>query len=68
MTDIKDVKGLGFCVTIEHAKFMADFFCKNGIPSICLTGLSEDNERNNAQQKLVYGDIKFIFVAIDWNE
>lgn len=28
VTDIKDVKGLGFCVTIEHAKFMADFFAK----------------------------------------
>ncbi|MDD4084188.1 MAG: DUF3427 domain-containing protein [Acidaminococcaceae bacterium] len=68
VTDIKDVKGLGFCVTIEHAKFMADFFCKNGIPSICLTGLSEDNERNNAQQKLVYGDIKFIFVVDLYNE
>ena len=26
VTDINEVKGLGFCVSIEHARFMADYF------------------------------------------
>ena len=42
VTDIDDVKGLGFCVTIEHAGFMAEYFNMHGIPSICLTGESSD--------------------------
>ncbi len=38
VTDIDQVKGLGFCVSIEHAKYMAAFFEKVGIPSIALYG------------------------------
>lgn len=33
VTDINDVKGLGFCVTIEHAEFMTDYFNAHGIAS-----------------------------------
>ena len=34
VTDIDEVKGLGFCVSVEHAKFMTDFFNERGIPSM----------------------------------
>ena len=46
VTDIDEVKGLGFCVSIEHARFMADYFNTHGIPSMALTGDSSDEERN----------------------
>lgn len=34
VTDIDDVKGLGFCVTVEHAEFMCRYFNAHNIPSI----------------------------------
>ena len=63
VTDIDEVKGLGFCVSIEHARFMADYFNTHGIPSIALTGDSSDEERNTAKQRLISGEIRFIFVV-----
>ena len=45
VTDIDEVKGLGFCVSIEHAEFMCRYFNNHGIPSIFLTGKSSDAER-----------------------
>jgi superfamily II DNA or RNA helicase len=68
VTDLDDVKGLGFCVSVEHAKFMADFFLQQNIPAMCLTGTSPDNERNEAKQKLVSGEVRFIFVVDIYNE
>lgn len=68
VTDISDVKGLGFCVSIEHAKFMSDYFNTRGILSIFLVGISPDKERNSAKAKLVSGEIRFIFVVDIYNE
>ena len=66
--DINLVHGVGFCVSIEHAKFMNKIFNDEGIPSICLTGGSSDEERNSARTKLTSGEIKFIFVVDLYNE
>lgn len=49
VTDIDDVKGLGFCVTVEHAEFMSNYFNARGIPSMFLTGHSPDEERKAAK-------------------
>lgn len=68
VTDIGEVKGLGFCVSIEHAQFMSDRFNQAGIPSMCLTGQSPDEERDAAKQKLVSGEVRFIFVVDIYNE
>ncbi len=40
VTDIDDVKGLSFCVTVDHAEFMCRYFNEHGIPSMFLTGHS----------------------------
>lgn len=68
VTEIDEVKGLGFCVSVDHAKFMADIFNKSGIPSIELTGTSSDEIRKTAKERLVKGEIKFIFVVDIYNE
>ena len=68
VTDINEVKGLGFCVSIEHTRFMADYFNAHGVPSMALTGDSPDEERNAAKQRLVSGKIRFIFVVDIYNE
>lgn len=53
VTDIDDVKGLGFCVTVEHAEFMSNYFNARGIPSMFLTGHSPDEERKESKARLV---------------
>ncbi len=68
VADMEEVKGLGFCVSVEHAEFMSECFNKAGIPSIHLTGFSADEERNTAKQRLQNGEIKFIFVVDIYNE
>lgn len=68
VTDIDDVKGLGFCVTIEHAEFMSNYFNERGIPSMFLTGHSPDEERKEAKARLVKGEVRFIFVVDIYNE
>lgn len=68
VTDMEAVKGLGFCVSIEHAKFMAESFNAAGIPSISLVGGSNDEERRTAKARLVSGELQFIFVVDIYNE
>ena len=68
VTDIEDVKGLGFCASIEHAKFMSRYFNDCNIPSKDLTGLTPDDERSAAKKRLVQGEIRFIFVVDIYNE
>jgi superfamily II DNA or RNA helicase len=68
VTDMEVVKALGFCVSVEHAIFMAEHFNKCGIPSISLIGQSEDEERYTAKKRLVSGEIHFIFVVDIYNE
>lgn len=68
VTDIDAVKGLGFCVSIEHARFMADYFNEHGVPSLCLVGQSSDEERYTAKKRLVSGELRFLFVVDIYNE
>ncbi|MEO1814533.1 MAG: DUF3427 domain-containing protein [Acetobacterium sp.] len=68
VSDINAVRGLGFCVSQEHVKFMADFFNKMGIPSIYLISSSTDEERYTAKTRLLTGEIRFIFVVDLYNE
>ena len=68
VTEIKDVIGLGFCVSIKHAKFMAEFFSSHGIPSMYLVGTSPEEERKNVKAKLTNGEVNFVFVVDLFNE
>jgi hypothetical protein len=68
VTDLEQVKGLGFCVSIEHALYMANFFNKVGIPSVALYGNVDAKTRREAQYRLTQCEIKFIFVVDLYNE
>ena len=68
LNDMDTVKGLGFCVSKEHAAYMEKIFNEVGIPSIALDSDSDKDVRNNAKNKLVSGEIKFIFVVDLYNE
>ncbi|MCI6474429.1 MAG: DUF3427 domain-containing protein [Mucispirillum sp.] len=68
ITDIQEIKGLGFCVSKEHAQYMSNQFNSNGISSIALTADSDSNLRSEARNKLKKGEYKFIFVVDIYNE
>lgn len=68
VTDIEEVHGLGFCVSVEHARFMAEYFNAKGVSSISLDKDSSEEVRKTAKQRLVSGEIKFIFVVDLYNE
>lgn len=66
--NIGQVKGLGFCVSIKHAEFMANCFNEKQIPSIALTSQTSEDIRKAAVQRLRAGDLKFIFTVDLFNE
>ena len=68
VTDIEEVHGLGFCVSVAHARFMAEYFNAKGVSSISLDKDSSEEVRKTAKQRLVSGEIKFIFVVDLYNE
>ena len=64
----EDVRGLGFCVSIEHAEFMADFFRRAGIPSVAVSTKTTPTDRIVAQNLLRNKEINFIFAVDLYNE
>lgn len=68
VTDINDVKCIGFCVSVEHAQFMSEHFNQKNLPSRVLTSSSSSGERNIIKHLLETGEIKFIFVVDLYNE
>ncbi len=67
-TSVDEMKALGFCVSKDHARFMADFFNENGISALELDSDSDKEVRINAKKKLESGEIKVIFVVDLYNE
>lgn len=68
VADIKNVRCLGFCVSVAHAHFMAEYCQSIGIKAASLTGHSEKTYRRNIQQKLADREINFIFTVDLYNE
>ena len=68
VTDVNAVIGLGFCVSVEHARFMEEHFNIRGIPSAALTADSSEEERRTAKKRLTSGELKFLFVVDIYNE
>lgn len=65
---LNKIKALGFCVGVDHAKFMAKFFNKSGIPALAVTGKSGSEERLTAKSKLRNGEVKVLFTVDLYNE
>lgn len=65
--DYNEVRALGFCATIEHAKFMAEKFCMAGFKADYLASTNTQNRdvvRSNLQKK----EINYLFVVDIFNE
>lgn len=68
VTDIADVKGIGFCVSVKHADFMARQFNMHGIRSVSVTGQTPEDQRDAAKRQLAAGEVKFVFTVDVYNE
>jgi superfamily II DNA or RNA helicase/HKD family nuclease len=68
VTDPSRMKALGFCVSVEHANYMAEVFRRAGLPSLALTGASGSEERREGLAKLRRGEIVCLFAVDLFNE
>lgn len=59
---------LGFCVSIEHARFMARHFSRAGIDSVAISGDSPWAEREAALRDLSEGNLRVVFSVDLFNE
>lgn len=68
IADLRDVRGLGFCVSKVHAEYMAVKFTKAHIPSEALTSDSDSAVRLTVLRRLQQREINFIFTVDLFNE
>jgi superfamily II DNA or RNA helicase/HKD family nuclease len=65
---VDEVVCIGFCCTVNHARYMSESFNEMGLKSIYVTGNSSKYERSNAISRLENGEIQFIFTVDLYNE
>ncbi|MFI6514962.1 DUF3427 domain-containing protein [Spirillospora sp. NPDC050679] len=66
--NVSAMKAVGFCVSIQHAIFMADQFNHRGIPARAVTSAMETADREAALQELRNGTINAVFTVDLFNE
>lgn len=68
VADVGTMRALGFCVSVEHARFMARKFLDAGIPARAVVGLDDSAERRAALAALRDGEINVLFTVDLFNE
>ncbi len=68
ITDPSNMKALGFCVSVQHAEYMAEKFNQAGLSSVALSGRTDKTTRRKAVSKLREGKIEVIFIVDLFNE
>ncbi|MEU9761187.1 DUF3427 domain-containing protein [Streptomyces sp. NPDC047987] len=68
VADPGSMRALGFCVSVTHAAFMADFFRRAGLNAIALSGETSRHERKHALDQLKAGTLQIIFSVDLFNE
>lgn len=67
LNDVQDVRALCFCVTQEHAQFMAEKFTLAGMKADYLVS-ARNNERGELRRKFMQKEINYLFVVDIFNE
>src|SRR4030067_3111467 len=69
LRDFKDVRAIGFCVTKEHASFMAEKFISAGLKAdFIVSGNERDDLRDRIKSKFKKKEINYLFVVDIFNE
>ncbi len=66
--DVNGMRALGFCVSVEHARYMAQRFNQAGVPALSVSADTSPAERRDALTALRNGDIKIVFAVDLFNE
>ena len=69
-TDLNKVKAVGFCNSVDHARFMSDEFNKRGLKSTYLVsgkGITT-TDRQQIKKELSAGKVNYVFVRDIYNE
>ena len=66
--DLRQMRALGFCVSVEHARFMARVFRDAGIPAVAVWADSPDSERAAALKDLAARRVNALFSVDLFNE
>ena len=67
LNDIQDVRALCFCITQEHAEYMAEKFSLAGLKADYLVS-NRNRERNQLIQKFKQKELNYLFVVDIFNE
>jgi len=68
LTDLATMRAIGFCVTVGHARFMAERFNHANLPAVAVTGESSAQERQQALSRLQSGSVRVVFTVDLFNE
>ncbi len=66
--DPSNMRALGFCVSVAHARFMSDEFNRRGIAAVAVWGETPDDERDRALRDLRNGKVAIVFTVDLFNE
>jgi superfamily II DNA or RNA helicase len=66
--DLARMRALGFCVSVEHARFMARVFCEAGVAATAIWSDTPDSERRTALVDLASRRINVVFSVDLFNE
>ena len=61
--EVASLKGIGFCVTIRHAEYMAEQFSQHGIPSAAFTSNIDSDQCADLLARLRSGQLTFLFTV-----
>jgi superfamily II DNA or RNA helicase/HKD family nuclease len=68
IADPSRMRALGFCVSVEHAEFMARRFREAGIAAAAVTGETATVERERSLLRLKAGELQVLFTVDLFNE
>jgi superfamily II DNA or RNA helicase len=68
VADPRQMRALGFCVSIQHAQYMAERFSAAGIPSLAVTSTTSREERAAALTALRDRTVNVLFAVDLFNE
>jgi superfamily II DNA or RNA helicase/HKD family nuclease len=66
--NLSAIRCLGFCVSVAHARYMAERFREFGLAAVRVWGESSDTERRSALRDLRDGKVQVVFSVDVFNE
>jgi superfamily II DNA or RNA helicase/HKD family nuclease len=55
------MRALGFCVSVEHARYMARKFSEAGLTAVSIDGTTPEHDRSEQLRRLAAGELRAIF-------